>query len=48
MHLQKFKRFGEVHKDLEDHPRSGRPLAAQNQGITGGVCEIYYRRSNGP
>jgi len=42
-HLQRFKRFREVHEDMEDHPRSRWPLAAQNQATIAGVCEIVTR-----
>jgi hypothetical protein len=35
-----FKRFREVNEDLEDHPRSGWPLAVQNEATIAGVCEI--------
>jgi uncharacterized CHY-type Zn-finger protein len=38
-----FKGLKEVHEDLEDHPRSGWPLAAQNQATIAGVCEIVTR-----
>jgi uncharacterized CHY-type Zn-finger protein len=40
-----FKKFREVHEDLEDHPRSGWPLAAQNQVTIAGVCEIVTRET---
>jgi uncharacterized CHY-type Zn-finger protein len=42
-HHQTFKRFREVHDDLEDHPRRGWPLAAQKQATIAGVCEIATR-----
>jgi hypothetical protein len=41
--FKRFKRFREECEDLEDNPRSGWPLAAQNQATIAGVHAIVTR-----